>query len=315
MTKTLITGASGLIGSHLIDYLLKHTDHELYAIERPTIPQYRNKEVKYYECDVIDSIGVHDVFKEVQPDYIYHLAGQAFFKVGRDNPNYTIDVNVKGTINVLEAIRRQGKKPKKVIIASSGASYGKVDHFPTDEETVFKPLSLYGVSKATQDMIGSQYCMNYDLPTINARFYITIGSRQTEYNAVNAFAKQIAMIEKGLQEYIEVGNLTTKRDITDVRDSVRALYQLSMFGVDGEAYNICSGNPRKIGDILNQLCELTDTEIEIRQSADRMRPSDTPLECGSNHKINTLTGWQPEIAWKDTLLDILDYWRGKVEQS
>lgn len=310
--KTLITGSSGLIGSHLIDFLLKNTDHEIYAIERPRIEPYRPSEVTYFECDVTDTIGIFDIFQEVQPDYVYHLAGQAFFKVGRDNPNYTIDVNVKGTINVLEAIRRQGSIPKKIIVASSGASYGEVDHYPTSENTILKPLSLYGVSKACQDMLSLQYHRNYGLPTVNARFYITIGSRQTEFNAINAFAKQIALIEHGKQEFLECGNLSTKRDICDVRDSVKAIYQLSLYGENGEAYNICSGKPRKMEDILHQLISLSEKEIEVKQCDARMRPSDIPLECGSNHKINVLTGWQPEIAWFDTLTEILDYWREKV---
>lgn len=311
--KVLITGASGLIGSHLCDFLLDNTNYEIYAINRPRTEKYRGNEITYFDCDVTDFVGLLDIFQKVQPDIVYHLAGQSYFSVGRDNPQYTIDTNVMGTVNVLEAIRRQGKQPKKIIIASSAASYGKVDKYPTTEETIFKPLSLYGVSKSSQDLLGWQYFMNYDMPIIRARFYITVGIRQGSVgNAINAFASQIALIEKGKLDKLEVGNLSTKRDITDVRDSVKALHMLSFLGVNGEAYNICSEKPRLMKDVLDELISLSTCEIKVEQDGSRFRPSDIPLECGSYAKLHEHTGWSPEIEFRDTLSEILNYWRNKV---
>lgn len=244
MTKTLITGASGLIGSHLVDYLLKHTDHELYAIELPRIEPYRPNEVTYFQCDITDSISVNDIFQKVQPDIVYHLAGQSFFGVGQSNPRHTIDVNVLGTLNILEAIRRQGKAPRKVIVTSSASIYGTSTHLPTSEDAPMKPLGVYASSKGSADLLAYTYFKNYDLPITTIRPFIIVGSRQGIGNSINAFASQIATIEKnGGKGVISVGNLSTKRDFTDVSDCVRAIWILTNEGVNGEAYNICSGYP------------------------------------------------------------------------
>lgn len=314
MTKTLITGASGLIGSHLVDFLLKNTDHELYAIELPRIEPYRPEEVAYFQCDITDPISVNDIFEKVQPDYVYHLAGQSFFGVGQSNPRHTIDINIMGTINILEAIRRQKNNPKKIIVASSASIYGTSNHIPTSEVEPLKPLSLYATSKGGQDLLSYQYFNNYNLPIIRIRPFIIIGDRQGTGNAVNSFARQIALIEKyGDWGTIKVGNLDSSRDMTDVKDCVKAIWKLTVDGINGEAYNICSGNTRKMKDVLNQLINLSTAKIDVEIDASKLRPSDTPVECGSNHKLNSLTGWLPEENWNNTLERILNYWREKVK--
>lgn len=310
----MITGASGCIGSALIDLLLENTDCELYAIELPRIKPYRPNEVTYFSCDITDSIHVSDIFKEVQPDYVYHLAGQSFFNVGQENPRHTIDVNVLGTMNILEAIRRQGNMPRKVIVTSSASIYGTSNHLPTNEDAPLKPLGIYASSKGATDLLCYQYYMNYGLPIVTVRPFIILGTRQQVGNAVNSFANQIATIEKnGGKGIIRVGNLDTSRDMTDAIDCVKALWQLSNFGINGEAYNICSGTTRKMKDVLYQLLSLSDADIKIEVDESRLRPSDTPVELGSNHKLNSLTGWQPEIPFINTLERILNYWRGKDE--
>lgn len=311
--KVLITGANGLIGSHLIDFLISKTDYELYAIEHPRAEQYRNDEVKYFQCDIVDFVSVLDVFQKVQPDLVYHLAGQSFHGVGQANPLETLDINVHGTANIFEAIRRQGTKPTKILVTSSASIYGVPNHIPTDEEESLKPLSIYASSKMACDGLSYTYFKNYNLPIVRVRPFIQIGIRQGVGNSVNSFAKQIAVIEKnGDKGTIHVGNLDTIRDFTDVRDCIHALWMLTNEGVNGEAYNICSGKKRKMFDILAQLINLSHAEIKIEVDKDRLRPSDSPIEQGSNHKINSLTGWQPEVAWSQTLEDILNYWRSKV---
>jgi GDP-4-dehydro-6-deoxy-D-mannose reductase len=309
----MITGCSGLIGSHLADFLLENTDYEIYAIEHPRIEPYRPDEVTYYQCDITDTVSVYDVFKKVQPDYIYHLAGQSFFGVGQSNPLQTIDINVNGTMNIFEAIRRQGTVPSRILVASSASIYGKPNHIPTSENESMKPLGIYATSKVATDALCYQYYMNYSLPIIALRPFIQVGTRQGTGNSINSFAKQIAEIEKNSGKgVIRVGNLTSIRDFTDVRDCVKAIWLLTKEGVGGEAYNICSGVKRKMSDILDELIALSDAEITIEIDTDRLRPSDSPIEQGSNHKINSLTGWQPEIKFEDTLKDILDYWRCNI---
>lgn len=307
--RVLITGASGLIGSHLCDFLLSKTNFELYAIELPRIKPYRPDDITYFKCDITDSISVIDVFREVKPDIVYHLAGQSFFDVGRDNPQHTLNINVIGTMNILEAIRRQGSIPKKIIVASSASIYGIPNHIPTNEDEPMKPLSIYGVSKVSTDRLAYQYFKNYDLPITTIRPFIIVGSRQQIGNSINSFASQIAEIEKVGKGIIKIGNLSTSRDFTDVRDCVNGIWKLTNEGINGEAYNICSGISRKMEDVLNQLLKLSSAEISVEIDKDKLRPSDSPIECGSNHKLNSLTGWIPECRWEDTLEEILNYWR------
>lgn len=317
--KILITGTTGLIGSNLVDYILKkhYEDYEIYATKLPRTEPYLPEYVKYYDCDFTDFYSCLNLIDDLKPEYIVHLGAQSYPKIGESNPFMTVDSNINGNLNILEAVRKAKYMPKSIVVACSSASYGDVKgKYPTSEDTAFNPLSLYGVTKATQDLMCYQYFKNFDLPIKRIRPYIIVGRNQGENNAINSFSKQIATIEKnGGKGVIKVGNLSSYRDITDVRDAVRGIWKLMFEGVNGEAYNICSGNPRKMKDILNQLIELSEADIKVEVEESRLRPSDIPLEHGSNHKINTLTGWIPEIPFKDTLESILDYWREKIGKN
>jgi GDP-4-dehydro-6-deoxy-D-mannose reductase len=316
--KILITGGTGLIGSHLIEFITtKFADkYEIIATKLPRTLPYLPDVVNYIDCDFTDLYACINLIRGNKPEYIIHLGAQSYPKISESNPYMTVNSNIVGNLNIFEAIRISEYTPKKIMVTCSSASYGDVKgKYPTTEDTAFNPLSLYAVTKATQDLLSYQYFRNYELPIVRIRPYIIAGERQGENNAINSFAKQIAMIEKDGKGVLKVGNLNTFRDITDVKDFVRGLWSLMFDGENGEAYNICSGTPRKMKDILNQLVELSNADITIEVDESRLRPSDIPLEHGSNHKINTLTGWQPEIPFRDTLERILNHWRDKVESN
>jgi len=305
--KVFLTGATGVLGTHLIDYILENNkDYEMHAIKRPRTKPYKPESVKYYDCDITDYLSLSRVINEVKPEKVWHLASQSYPKIGESNPILTVNVNVNGTLNLLEAIRSADYIPSKIIIVTSASVYGNADKFPTSEDTEFKPVNLYGVTKVTQDRMGYQYYMNYGLPIILARPYIQVGVRQGNQSSINSFCEQIAKIR--LSGTIEVGNLSSSRDFLSAKNCANALFVLSEHGVDGEAYNICSGIPRKMSDILDRIIGMSSADIKIAVDKNKLRKSDIPLELGDNSKLKSI-GWEMEEDFYSTLRDILDYWR------
>lgn len=317
MRKVLITGVSGFVGSHLADYLLTMEDIQVYGTIRhrsnwDNILHIKNK-MKVIDCNIVDAISVMQVIKGIKPDYIFHLAAQSFVPTSWKAPQDTLQTNIIGTVNILEAVREYIPECKVLVIGSS-EEYGKVyeNEIPIRESNPLRPLSPYGVSKVTQDLLAQQYHKSYGLNVYISRAFNHEGPRRGEVFVTSDFAKQIVEIENDKRSIILVGNLDAIRDFTDVRDIVRAYWILVNKGVSGFPYNICSGEGTKIGDLLKMLISISEIfDFTIVQDEDKMRPSDVPILIGECSAMHTL-GWERNYSLNQTLTDILDYWRGRA---
>jgi len=322
--KVLITGITGFAGSHLAEYIQKIGNWQVYGIRR-----YRSKmdnvdhlkDIIYYDCDIKDSINVLNVINNIRPDKIFHLAAQSYVPTSWESPGETLDINIRGTCNLFEAIRKcknsDGSQYEPIIqIACSSEEYGKVapEEVPITEKQPLKPMSPYGVSKVCQDLLAQQYHQSYGIKVVITRAFNHSGPCRGEFFVDSNFAKQIALIEKyGFTSTIEVGNLEAIRDFTDVRDIVRA-YWLATEKCDfGVPYNICSEKGYSIDRILKKLLSYSEKQIYVKQDKDRMRPSDVPILHGDSGKFRSKTGWSPKIDYfEKTLFDTLEYWRKLV---
>jgi GDP-4-dehydro-6-deoxy-D-mannose reductase len=316
VSKVLITGITGFAGSHLAEYLLIE-GHEVYGIARwrsktENINHIMDK-VKLLNADIRDGYSLQKVFKEVNPDYCFHLAAQSFVLESWNSPIETLSTNILGTTNVLEAIRLSCPECK-VVIAGSSEEYGLVylEELPITEKNPLRPMSPYGVSKVATDKLGILYYMSYGLRVVVTRAFNHTGPRRGEVFATSNFAKQIVEIEKDLTSpIIKVGNLDSCRDFTDVRDVAKA-YWLAAVCPPGEVYNICSGKAISIKDMLNILLGMSKVKITVEKDKARMRPSDIPILLGDCSKFHLATDWSPKIPFEKTLEDLLNYWREKV---
>jgi GDP-4-dehydro-6-deoxy-D-mannose reductase len=255
------------------------------------------------------------LLEDIQPEAIYHLAGQAFVPTAWVDPWRTFESNIHPQLNILQAIIEQ-HLPTRLLVVASNEVYGHVqaDQLPVNEETPMRPDNPYGVSKVAQDVLALQYHLSHGLDIIRARSFNHIGPRQSPFFVASSFAKQIAEIEAGLSTpVILVGNLEAQRDFTDVTDVARAYALLVEHGQTGEAYNIGTGRPYSIRYLLEVLLSYTAATIEIRQDSERMRPSDVPLIYADNSKLRQQTGWQPTCKFEDSLRRVLDYWRQAVQ--
>ncbi len=316
--KSLVTGVSGFAGSYMAELLLRE-GYDVYGIvrwrSRSENISHLNGRLHLIEADLLDLKSLQDVMLSIRPDYIFHLAAQSFVPASWTSPAVTMETNVVGSCNLFEAVRTAQIDPV-IQIACSSEEYGLVypSEVPIKETNPLRPLSPYAVSKAAMDYLGYQYFKSYGLKIIRTRGFNHEGPRRGEVFVTSTFAKQIALIEKKLQEpVIFVGDLATQRDYTDVRDMVRGYYLAALKGQPGEVYNICSGKAWIIKDVLNYLLSLSKVKkIKIQQDPKRIRPSDVPILLGDNSKFVKQTGWKPEIRFEQTLKDTLNYWRVRV---
>ncbi len=316
--KVLITGIAGFVGSHLVEKLLKKKD-EVFGTYLPgeSLENIQNIRLSLHlsGCDITQFDQLSRLVKRIQPDLIYHLA--AFSSVGKSftHPLETIKTNVYGTLYLLEIVRSL-KKQIKILVVGSSDMYGKVlpRDIPITENTPLSPVSPYGVSKATCDLLAYQYCKSYGVYVIRARSFNHTGPRQRTGFVIPDFASQIAQIEAGLlPPVLKVGNLSAKRDLSDVRDVVRAYVKLMQRGKAGEAYNICSQQGYSIKNMLKVLLSLSKKKITVKLDKKRSRPSEIPVLVGDNTKIRKTVGWKPEIPLERTLKETLDYWRKRYK--
>ena len=307
--KALITGADGFIGSHLAD-LLVNKNMEIYGIihsNRKNIEHLKNR-ITVIECDITDKERVEETINNIKPDYVFHLAAQSFVIPSWQDPEGTVNVNILGTLYLLDAIRKARINPI-IEVACSSAEYGLTyeDEIPINEKKEFRPSSPYAVSKIGTDMLSYLYFQAYKMKILRIRFFNIIGSRKI-FDACSDFAKGIVEVEKDSKERLDVGNLGGIRDFTDVRDAVEAIWLLTEKGEFGDVYNICSGKRYKIKEILDRLISLSKKEISVQQDPKKTRILDDAIFIGDNSKIKKL-GWEPKIPIEKTLNDMLGYWR------
>jgi len=308
MKKALITGMSGFVGH----YLKMALELKGYIVYGTCLPGERYEQLpQYYSMNLLDKEQVVSVLRECMPDEIYHLAGQSSVALSWSKPALTIDINVNGTINLLEAIKEFCHNTKVLIVGSSD-EYGPVkkEDCPVDEEHPLNPVSPYGISKMTQEKIVQVYAKAYGLNVVMVRPFNHIGAMQTKGFVVSDFASKVAAIEKGeIEPVLKVGNLHSYRDFTDVEDVVEAYTLLLDKGVSGEVYNVGSGKAVEIQEVLNTLINMSKRHITVKIDESLYRPVDVPLVVCDNTKLKQATGWEPKKELKNTLLETLNYWR------
>ncbi len=316
--RVFITGITGPVGSFLADYLLTLPDIEVHAFKRwrsdPRPIEHLRGRVEFHEGDIEDPFSISRAIEKAMPDRVYHLAAQSYPSASWDAPVATMRVNVEGTINVLEAVRRHVPKAR-IHIAGTSAEYGWVapEEVPIKESHALRPGSPYGVSKVAAELTGLQYHDNFGLHVVVTRSFNHVGPRQGDRTAIQTFCQQMALIEAGRQApVISVGNLEPRRDFTHTSDVARALWLLLERGTPGEVYNLCSGNATRMGDIVEEVRSQGRVPVEVRVDPARLRPADEPLLMGDNTKLRAATGWEPQINMQQIVGELLAYWRERV---
>lgn len=318
MKKAFITGITGFAGSFLAEYLLEVggygvsgtylTDGSLVNISK-----VKNK-LRLYKVDLQDRKATGEIIHTGKPDLVFHLAALTAPGESFDNPSEFITNNISVEVNLLEAIRKTETLPNTLIV-SSAEVYGNVNPLalPIDEETELRPVNPYAVSKVACDFLGLQYFFSYKIPVIRVRPFNHIGPRQSSSFVVSSFAKKIAEIERNSANVsMKVGNLSAKRDFTDVRDIVRGYVDLLKKGKVGDVYNIGSGRSYEIKYILDTLLSFSDKKITVEMDPELVRPVDVPELVCDNAKIKREIGWEPRIPIEQTLRETLDYWRSII---
>ncbi len=317
--RAMITGINGFVGSHLAEYLLNLGGWDVWGIvlAEDTLLPLLQESVKPLRADLRQPSQVAEALNQAQPDVIFHLAGQAFVPESFRDPIGTFTTNVLPQINIFQTIIELQLKTR-VLVIGSGEVYGAIEptDLPLNENTPLRPASPYAVSKVTQDMLTMQYHLSHQLDLIGMRPFNHIGPRQNDRFVVPAFAKQIAQIEAGLQPpVIQVGNLTARRDFTDVRDVVQAYTRAVEFGQAGQLYNLGSGRAVAVQTILDLLLADSPAQITVQIDPERMRPVQIPEIVCDASRFRACTGWEPQIPLEKTLHDALAEWRAKVNSS
>ena len=310
--KALVIGAAGFVGGHLIRHLACECGFSVYATKLAH-ESLETPDAEIYNLDILDAEAVAELLEKIKPDQIYHLAAQSSVKLSWDKPQLTADINIKGTINVLEAVRNSGYSPE-VLLVGSGEEYGylKPEEIPVKEDTLLRAGNIYAATKACQGMPGEIYARAYGMKVIMVRAFNHIGPGQSDIFVISDFCRQVVMAELGKKEpVLSVGNLEAERDFTDVRDIVRAYSALMKDGKPGQTYNVGSGRAESIRSMLDRILKKSSVSIEVVQDSSRMRPSDVPSIAADITRIKEDTGWCPEIPIDSTIDDIMEYWRLK----
>lgn len=305
MKRALVTGANGFVGSYLTNELLLHK-YEVFGGTRSGSP-ILNSDVKSV---AFKSKDLMNVLENIKPTVLFHLSGQSSVIKSWNHIEETFDANLMNTIQLLDAVKNSSLRNKLTIVTvGSSEEYGLVQDQPITEESVLNPMNPYGLSKMTMGKIATLYNKTYEMKVIHVRPFNHIGPGQSLGFVTSDFAKQVADIEQGFSEsIIRVGDLSSKRDFTDVRDIVKAYRMVAEKGQAGEVYNVCSGECVPIQLILDSFLTLCSKDIKVEIDRKRMRPSDIAEYYGSNKKINDAVGWAPKIPLNQSLEDIYSYW-------
>ena len=336
--KALITGITGMVGSHLCDFLLENTDWDVYGVCRWRSPldnvehlleRVNHKDRVFFEyADLNDQVSLITVLQSVKPDYIFHLAAQSYPLTSFTAPVDTLNTNILGTCRLLESVRlmmeQDGAYKPVVHVCASSEVFGKIPkekkpETGIHEECPFHPASPYAISKVGTDLLGRYYAEAYKMTVMTTRMFTHTGPRRGDVFHESTFAKQIAMIEEGLIEpEVKVGNLKSLRTSAAGRAAVRSYYMLvTMDPVPGEYYNIGGSYTCEVEDTLNTLISLSTAKDKIKVVTDpeRLRPIDADLQIPDCRKFKEHTGWEPQIPYEQTMEDLLNYWRGRVKKG
>ena len=329
MTVALITGITGMVGSHMADLLLKETNWEIYGLLRWRSPldniAHLAKEInsgdriKLIYGDLLDDQSIRSAVRESKPDYVFHLAAQSFPKTSFTAPINTFDVNISGTYRLLESLHRIVPN-SKIHVCSSSEVFGRVpnEFVPIKENTPFHPASPYAISKVGTDLIARYFGEAYSMEIVTTRMFTHTGPRRGDVFAESSFAKQIAMIEKNqLSPTVRVGNLDSMRTFADVRDAVSAYYlAITNENAMGKTFNIGGTHSCTVGEMLQYLISQSSREdIKVEIDKDRLRPIDADLQIPDTSYFRSITGWSPTISFEETMQDLLTYWRDRVTNS
>jgi GDP-4-dehydro-6-deoxy-D-mannose reductase len=300
--RALVTGAAGFVGRHLVSWLQEAGDD---VVETD----------RHQGLDILDPDALRSFIADVGPEVVFHLAGQADVGGSWTSPVQTFRINAEGTMNVLLACVEAGVG--RVMAVSSADVYGRVreEDLPIGEDTALRPVSPYGASKAAADLIALQAHLGHDLAVIRTRPFNHLGPGQSDRFVGSALASRIARNELDGSEEVPVGNLSPRRDFTDVRDVVRAYRLVAERGAPGAAYNVCSGRDVAIQDLADRLVAMADGPMRLVPDPDLARPVDTPVLRGDPTRLRAATGWQPQIPLDQTLADVLDDWRKRVREA
>ena len=297
MVRALVTGGSGFVGRWLAAHLRDSGDEVV---------------VTDHEHDVTDANAMRRVFKEHAPEAVYHLAGRPHVGASWDDPVETFRVNALGTVAVLAAARMETPLPK-VLVVSSAEVYGTVtaDELPLREGSPLRPVSPYALSKVAAEVAAQQAHLGYGVPALVARPFNHIGPGQPPSFVVSDFARRVVAAERSGERVLRVGNTTPRRDLTDVRDVVRAYRLIVTMGSPGTTYNVCSGSDIEIGALARRMIELAGLDMEVQTDDELVRPVDIPVLRGDSSRLHDATGWTPSLSLDDTLRAVLAYWREK----
>lgn len=302
MKKALITGSAGFIGS----WLSRELEDNGYEVIRCDLRAADGN----VAMDITDPAMIREVLKAYEPDVLINMAGQANVGLSWKKPQLTVQLNTIGLINLMEAVH-EIKPQMRVIAVGSSDEYGSLEERGTNvtEDIPVKPITPYAISKQAQELFAQLYKRAYGMDICMIRLFNMGGAGQTKGYLISDFASGVAEVEAGKKAYMSVGNLTSARDFTHVKDACRAVRLIVEKGHSGEVYNISSGVTHTAQEILDRLIAMANTPVEVRQDPAKMRPSDTPVVCGNHDKLTAHTGWEPELDLNEMLKDALDYWR------
>ena len=310
--RSLVIGGAGFVGKYLVRHLLE-LKHEVIITKMP-MEEARVEGAAVYDLDILDKATVTELLEKISPDLVFHLAAQSSVSMSWKNPQQTVDVNVKGSVNVLDGLRSM-KKKARILLIGSGEEYGQVfpSETPVCETNPLRPGNIYAATKACQNMIGRIYAQAYGMNLVMVRAFNHIGPDQSPVFAAADFCRQAALIESGMQEaVIRVGNLEAKRDFTDVRDVVHAYVLLAERGQAGETYNVGSGHAVSIGDVLKLVLKQSAAEIQVEVDEKKLRPVDVPVMEADVRKVWRDVGWKAQIQLEQTIGDMMEYWRSMI---
>lgn len=315
--RAVVTGAAGFVGRHLVARLLSQ-DHEVLGLIHPADggPGALGPRVSVAPIDILDEAALNAAIREFAPDAVFHLAAFSNPEGSWKEARRTLETNIIGAHNLLWAAKETGRKPR-VLLVGSAQQYGHVppEDQPISEDREQRPLTPYAVSKTSQELLGRRFVWSEELPVFVTRSFNHTGPGQSESYVSSSFARQVAEVEKGVREpVIRVGNLGARRDFTDVRDVVAAYCAIVERGEPGRPYNVCRGEAVSVKEVLDELVRLSRVSLEVQIDSDRYHSLDAPLMVGDPARLKKDTGWSPRYSLSETLRDLLEDWRARLEK-